>query len=194
MSLPTVQYKILSAAVTASVASLVLSTVEGLEVGATSLVQGTGQARLDQRHTNLTVNTTTKTVTFTAAGANITLFEPANAELTPLCTWTNAEQVAIFLGFEPDPASNDEAYLELVVEAANDFAYRRREQAGYNDSRVLVPNVSAPQGTVLYAAALFRERGSVDSFASFQDINIQPMVGSMGQILRLLGVPRPAVA
>jgi hypothetical protein len=186
-------YKIVSAAVLSTVASLVLSTVEGLEVGVCIRVYKTGEPRLDKRHNITTIDTDTKTITFTVEGANITLFNPLNASVVPLVTWVNEDDVAGFLGFTPEVDSQDAQYLTVCTEAANDFGYRRREQAGYSDSKCLIPNASTPQGVVLYAAALFRERGSVDSFASFQDVNIQPMVGSMGQILRLLGVPRPAV-
>lgn len=186
-------YKIETASVTATVGTLVLSTVVGLEVGVCIRIYNTGQPRLDKRHNIATIDTETKTITFSVPGPNITEFSPLNASLVALVTWVKEEDVAVFLGFTPEEDSQDAEYLTVCTEAANDFGYRRREQAGYSDSKCLIPNPSTPQGVVLYAAALFRERGSVDSFASFQDMNIQPMIGSMGQILRLLGVPRPAV-
>lgn len=185
--------RIVTASVTSTVGTLVLSTVEGLEVGVCVRVYNTGEARLDKRHNIATLVTATKTITFPVSGANITAFNPVAASLVPLVTWVSEDDVALFLGFTPEADSDDEQYLTLCTEAANDFGYRRREQAGYSDSKCLIPNPSTPQGVLLYAAALFRERGSVDSFASFQDMNIQPAIGSMGQILRLLGVPRPAV-
>jgi hypothetical protein len=194
MSLSTVTYRIITASVTTNVGSFVLSTVEGLEVGVCIRAYGTGEPRLDRRHNIATIDTDTKTITFDATGPNITAFNPANASIVPLVTWVKDADVAVFLGYEPEAESIDIVYLADVVEAANDFGYRRRQQAGYIDSRCLIPNPSARQGVVLYAAALFRERGSVDSFASFQDMNIAPSIGSMGQILRLLGIPRPAVA
>jgi hypothetical protein len=43
----------------------------------------------------------------------------------------------------------------------------------------------------LYASALYRERGSVDSYQSFQDMSTVAPIGSMGQILKLLGCNRP---
>jgi hypothetical protein len=46
----------------------------------------------------------------------------------------------------------------------------------------------------MYAAALYRERGSVDSYASFQDMAITAPTGTMGQIMRLLGIRRSQVA
>jgi hypothetical protein len=46
----------------------------------------------------------------------------------------------------------------------------------------------------MYAASLYRERGAVDSFASFDSMGSPTPFGSMGQIMRLLGVNRSQVA
>jgi hypothetical protein len=46
----------------------------------------------------------------------------------------------------------------------------------------------------MLAASYYRERGSVDSFASFQDMAITAPTGTMGQIMRLLGIRRSQVA
>jgi hypothetical protein len=184
-------YKIVSAAVLSTVASLVLSTVEGLEAGTCIRCYKTGEARLDKRHTISTVNAGTKTITFTVAGQDITLFSPANASVVPLTTWVDDADVELFLGLPA--AGTDADYLSQVVEAGNDWAYQRRQAAGYTDSRCLIPSPRVKEGTVLYCAALFRERGSVDSFQSFSDTPIAGPVGTMGQIMRLLGINRPAV-
>jgi hypothetical protein len=184
-------YRIVSAAVVSAVASLVLSTVEGLEAGVCIRVYKTGEQRLDQRHNIATVNEETKTITFAAAGPNITLFNPPNASVVPLTTWVDDADVELFLGLPA--AGTDADYLAQVVEAGNDWAYRRRQAAGYSDSRCLIPAPSVKEGTVLYCAALYRERGSVDSFSSFSDTPIVGSVGTMGQIMRLLGINRPAV-
>jgi hypothetical protein len=184
-------YKIISAAVLSTVASLVLSTVEGLEAGVCIRVYKTGEPRLDKRHNITTVNEETKTITFTVQGTDITLFEPPNASVVPLTTWADDADVELFLGLPT--AGTDSDYLAAVTEAGNDWAYRRREAAGYDDSRCLIPSPSVKEGTVLYCAALYRERGSVDSFQSFNDIPIAGPVGTMGQIMRLLGINRPAV-
>jgi hypothetical protein len=184
-------YKILSAQVLSTVASLVLSTVEGLEPGGCIRVYKTGEPRLDKRHQIITVDDQTDTITFTVAGPNITLFSPANASVVPLVTWVDDADVELFLGLPA--AGTDADYLAQVVEAGNDWSYRRRQAAGYSDSRCLIPSPSVKEGTVLYCAALYRERGSVDSFASFTDTPIAGPVGTMGQIMRLLGINRPAV-
>jgi len=184
-------YRILSAAVVSTVASLVLSTVDSLEPGVCIRVYKTGEPRLDRRHNITTVNAETKTITFTVPGPNITLFSPANASVVPLVTWVDDGDVELFLGLPA--AGTDADYLAQVVEAGNDWSYRRRQAAGYDDSRCLIPSPSVKEGTVLYCAALYRERGSVDSFSSFTDTPIAGTVGTMGQIMRLLGINRPAV-
>ena len=49
-------------------------------------------------------------------------------------------------------------------------------------------------GTIMYGATLYRERGSVDSFASFDQMGGAVPFGSHGQINKLLGVNRAQVA
>jgi hypothetical protein len=44
------------------------------------------------------------------------------------------------------------------------------------------------------AASLYRERGSIDSFQSFQDMTVSAPVASMGRINQLLGIKRSQVA
>ena len=45
----------------------------------------------------------------------------------------------------------------------------------------------------MYAATLYRERGSVDSFASFDQMGGAVPFGTMQRIKQLLGVPRAAI-
>jgi hypothetical protein len=185
-------YKIITASGTANVATLILSTVDGLEVGTCVRIYNTGNNKIDGRRKLVTVNDETDTVTFASPSiGTVAPFNPPNATLVPLTTWVNDADVALFLGIDLD--GQDADYLAEVVEAGNDFAYRRRKNAGYSDSRCLIPNPSTKQGTVLYCAALYRERGSIDSFSSFGDQVIPGNVGTMGQIMRLLGINRPAV-
>lgn len=185
--------KIVTASGSVNTATLILASVDGLEVGTCVRIYNTANNKIDGRRNLVTVTVATKTVTFTTASiGTVAAFDPPNATLVPLTTWVNDEDVALFLGLDLD--GQDADYLSTVVEAANDFAYRRRQSSGYIDSRCVIPNPSAKEGTVLYAGALFRERGSIDSFQSFSDTAIPGMVGSMGQIMRLLGINRPAVA
>ena len=46
----------------------------------------------------------------------------------------------------------------------------------------------------MYAVALYRERGAVDGYPSFEDLStFAPTGGSMGQINRLLGIGQARV-
>jgi hypothetical protein len=46
----------------------------------------------------------------------------------------------------------------------------------------------------MYGGALYRQRGSMDSFASFQSMGTAPVMGLNGMIRQLLGIDRPQVA
>jgi hypothetical protein len=110
----------------------------------------------------------------------------------PSVSWITDEDVADYLGLDLEEEAD--AYLTAATAAANDWAYRRRLSAGYTDEETTAPSESVKLGTVLYAGALYRERGSIDSFQSFQDMPVTAPIGSMGQIMRLLGINRPQVA
>jgi hypothetical protein len=109
------------------------------------------------------------------------------------CTWIQSSDVLSWLGIAVATA-NDTLFVGACTDAANAFAFRRRKEAGYFDSLSSVPGADVKLGTTMVAGSLFRERGSVDSFASFEAMNIPGTVGSMGQINRLLGVNRSQVA
>ena len=112
---------------------------------------------------------------------------------TQTVTWIVAADVLAWLGISVATA-NDTAFVSSCTDAANAFAFRRRKEAGYFDSLTTVPGADVKLGTTMVAGSLYRERGSVDSFASFEAMNIPGTVGSMGQINRLLGVNRSQVA
>jgi hypothetical protein len=112
---------------------------------------------------------------------------------TPVCTWIVDADVVAWLGIA-SATSNDTAFITTCVSAANAYAYRRRREAGYFDSLTTVPGGDVKLGTVMFAGSLYRERGSVDSFASFEQMGNPVPFGSSGQINRLLGVNRSQVA
>jgi hypothetical protein len=112
---------------------------------------------------------------------------------TPICTWIVNNDVVEWLGIASATA-NDTAFITSCVSAANAYAYRRRREAGYFDSLTTVPGGDVKLGTVMFAGSLYRERGSVDSFASFEQMGNPVPFGSSGQINRLLGVNRSQVA
>jgi hypothetical protein len=112
---------------------------------------------------------------------------------TAVATWIVSADVIEWLGVASATA-NDTAFITTCVSAANAYAYRRRREAGYYDSLTTVPGGDVKLGTTMFAAALYRERGSVDSFASFEQMGTPVPFGSHGQINRLLGVNRSQVA
>jgi hypothetical protein len=118
---------------------------------------------------------------------------PATLEFQEFCTWVDEDDVEAWLGIEA-ATENDEAFITSCVEAANAYAFRRRREAGYFDSQTTAPGGDAKLGTVMFAGGLYRERGSVDSFASFEQMGTTIPFGSNGQINRLLGVNRSQVA
>jgi hypothetical protein len=112
---------------------------------------------------------------------------------TPVCTWVSVQDCLDWLGVSPSSA-NDTAFVTDCVAAGNAVAFRRRNAAGYQDSLTVSPGADVSLGTVMYACALYRERGSMDSFQSFNEFGTAPVGGSMGQILRLWGCNRPQIA
>jgi len=183
---------ITSASCTDDVVSLTLDDATGLVAGEHVHVYGTGYPKLDGHHDLASVDLGTDVVTYNVNNQDdIAAFTPAAAILVPEITWVDTDDVAEFLG--ETPAGDDLTWLESCTDAANEFAWHRREAAGYADNPTVAPHASVRLGTMLYAGALFRERGSIDSYQSFQDIPITAPIGSMGQIMRLLGIGRMAV-
>jgi len=112
---------------------------------------------------------------------------------TTSCTWITNQMVIDWLGIATATA-NDTTFITKCVAAANAYAYRRRREAGYYDSLTTVPGGDVELGTIMFAGSLYRERGSVDSFASFEQMGTPVPFGANGQINRLLGINRSQVA
>jgi len=114
-------------------------------------------------------------------------------DFTTSCSWITSQMVVDWLGIATATA-NDTAFITKCVAAANAYAYRRRREAGYYDSLTTVPGGDVELGTIMFAGSLYRERGSVDSFASFEQMGTPVPFGANGQINRLLGINRSQVA
>ena len=67
-------------------------------------------------------------------------------------------------------------------------------EAGYVDSLTTVPSQDVFLGTQMLGGSYYRQRGSIDSFASFQNMGTVPVMGLNGMIRQLLGIDRPQVA
>jgi len=113
---------------------------------------------------------------------------------TETITWTTSALVLSWLGIDVATA-NDTAFVAKCVSASNAWCFRKRREAGYTDSQSTVPSPDVELGATMYAATLYRERGSVDSFASFDSMAIGAAPSAtLGRIMQLLGCGRAQVA
>jgi hypothetical protein len=115
---------------------------------------------------------------------------------SPNCTWLTVAQLITYLGVSITNPSDDYTLATQATNAANDFCYRRRQEAGYTgDSLSTSPGHDVTLGTAMYAAALWRTRGSIEgSYATFDGMGSAPQQSFTPIVKQLLGVPRPAVA
>lgn len=111
----------------------------------------------------------------------------------PHCTWVDDQDVLDWLGIDP-ATQNDSDFVTLCTDAANAWAWNRRREAGYSDSLTVTPSQSVFLGTIMYAATLYRERGSVDGYSSFTELGSSLPMLTLGRIYQLLGVNRSQVA
>ena len=112
---------------------------------------------------------------------------------TPVCTWITSTNIEDWLGIGTATAG-DAAFLTQCAAAANQFCYRRRQEAGYIDSVSTSPSSDVTLGTIMYGGALYRQRGSIDQFASFDQMGTTSVVGLAPIVKQLLGIDRPQVA
>jgi len=113
----------------------------------------------------------------------------------PVCTWVTVAQVMSYLGITITNPSDDYTLLTQSVSAGNQFCYRRRQESGYIDSLTTSPGGDATLGTLMYCAALWRSRGSIEAtYATFDGMGSAPQQSLTPIVKQLLGIPRPAVA
>lgn len=113
----------------------------------------------------------------------------------PVCTWVTAAQVMTYLGITIANPSDDYTLLTQSVSAGNQFCYRRRQESGYIDSLTTSPSGDVTLGTIMYCAALWRSRGSIETtYATFDGMGSAPQQSLTPIVKQLLGIPRPAVA
>ena len=113
----------------------------------------------------------------------------------PVCTWVTAAQVMSYLGITITNPSDDYTLLTQSVSAGNQFCYRRRQESSYIDSLTTSPGGDVTLGTLMYCAALWRSRGSIEAtYATFDGMGSAPQQSLTPIVKQLLGIPRPAVA
>ena len=115
-------------------------------------------------------------------------------EWNPQPQWIDADDIEDYLGI-PLTSAGDAAFLVQCADAANQFAYRRRLEAGYlTDEQHTVPGADVKLGTIMIGAAYFRQRGSYNQIASFDGMGVAPPQGLSPMVMQLLGINRPQVA
>ena len=115
---------------------------------------------------------------------------------TQVCSWVTAQQLMTYLGVTIENPSDDYTLLTQAASAGNAFCWRRRQESGKTgDSLSVSPGGDATLGTLMYCAALWRARGSVqDTFATFDGMGTASVSAMTPMIKQLLGISRPQVA
>jgi hypothetical protein len=113
---------------------------------------------------------------------------------TETITWTTSALVLSWLGIDVATA-NDTAFVAKCVSAANAWCFRKRREAGYTDAQTTVPSPDVELGTTMYAATLYRERGtSGDAYGAFDGMGNLAQPVTLHRIMQLLGCGRAQVA
>ena len=112
---------------------------------------------------------------------------------TQTCSWVTAAQILTYLGIATATA-DDSTFVTQCASAANNFAYRRRQECGYNDSLTTSPGGDVTLGTIMMGSAYYRQRGGISDFASFDGMSQGSTNGLSPIVKQLLGVDRPQVA
>ena len=189
----TLNKSITSASAVSGLWSLTLSDVNGILEGMKAEVSGFMTAAYNVASvTVLSVNTTTKVVTYQHANTTVSAFSPdANFHLQ--VSWIDNAYVIDMLGFTP--TGDDLDYLTADVDAANDFAFRKRKEAGYDPHPAYPAGSDVRLGTGLYAMLLYRERGtSGDQYAGYTGMGQFDRPVSLGRVMQLLGCGRAKLA
>ena len=112
---------------------------------------------------------------------------------TQVCQWISAAQILTWLGIATATA-DDTTFVTQCASAANQFCYRRRQEVGYFDSLTTSPGGDVTLGTISYGGALYRQRGGISDFSSFDGMSQGSTNGLSPIIKQLLGIDRPQVA
>ena len=112
---------------------------------------------------------------------------------TQTCSWITAGNIEDWIGIGTATAA-DTTFLTQCASAANQFCYRRRQEVGYADSLTTSPSGDVTLGTIMYGGALYRQRGAITDFASFDGMSAGSTNGLSPLVKQLLGVDRPQVA
>ena len=112
---------------------------------------------------------------------------------TQVCQWISAAQILTWLGIATATA-DDTTFVTQCASAANQFCYRRRQEVGYFDALATSPSGDVTLATIMYGAALYRQRGGISDFASFDGMSQGSTNGLSAIVKQLLGINRAVVA
>ena len=133
-------------------------------------------------------------VLFAKTASNVEIVAATGTLTTTItCTWITAAQIEDWLGIGTATAA-DTAFLTTCASAANAFCFRRRQENGWIDSPTTVPSNDVSLGVIMYGAALYRQRGSITDFASFDGLGTGNTFGLSPMVKQLLAIDRPQVA
>ena len=131
----------------------------------------------------------------TGADVNYVVDYTGTVVYTQNCTWISVSDLVTYLGVTISNPSDDYTLATQATNAANMFCYRRRQESSYKDSLSVSPGTDATLGVLMYAAALWRSRGSIETaFAAFDTMGTPTQQSLTPIVKQLLGIPRPAVA
>ena len=136
-------------------------------------------------------------IIYAATGADVEFVVDYSGSVvyTQTCTWISVADLVTYLGVTITNPSDDYTLATQSTNAANMFCYRRRQESSYKDSLSVSPGTDATLGTLMYAAALWRSRGSIETaFAAFDTMGTPTQQSLTPIVKQLLGIPRPAVA
>jgi hypothetical protein len=134
-------------------------------------------------------------IIYACTGSNVEFVVSYAGTITynQVCTWVSATDVEDWLGIGTATAA-DATFLTLCAAAASAFCHLRRQEAGYHDSLTVLPSTAVGLGTRAYGGFLYRQRGSVTDFASFDGMVSGGSNGLSPMIKQLLGINRAQVA
>ena len=136
-------------------------------------------------------------IIYAATGSDVdyVVFYAGTVTYTQSCTWISVNELITYLGVTITNPSDDFTLATQARNAANDFVYRRRQESGYFDSLTTSPGHDATLGTLMYAAALWRSRGSIETaYASFDTMGTPTQQSLTPIVKQLLGINRAQVA
>jgi hypothetical protein len=134
-------------------------------------------------------------VLYAATGTNVERVQSfvGTITYTQTCTWITASDIQTWLGISVATAA-DQAFTTQCAAAANQFIYTRRQESGWFDSLTTAPSDAVKLGTIQYGGMLYRQRGAIDVFASFNEMGTAPVTGLSPIIKQLCGLDRPQIA